>query len=657
MKAVSLAACVSLVASHGLLRAEPKVMSTSYATLPTSTSALLETNLQTFAKGDDGQAYWLPPASGDESAGGGGGAAPASPGTSQYSVSPQAFYQGGGAAAGGAAPASFLQTGSTTSESEGAAAPAAATPAQGGVLPNGVPMMPYGYNPYATMPYHGYAGAPYNPTALSSMQPMQPMQPMQHPFSQMVNNGMTHMLPGMNPNPMYGAGQIPLPAPGTAANNTFNPAMYMTPMMPGGPGQGTIPTTYPFGNTYHPDVHINQALAQHEAMYHQQPSPYAHPMFHPQYAQQQQPPPSQYVQQPYVQHQLPGSGLPHADAALPSVYDDFNYHPLNAKLAIPSALPSLNGDAAQQHAAMYGHDAHDLSLSTTLNNVISSGNKNMVPVRLPNGMNMNVPSDELASMPNALPILDLPNAPLLRNGDVASDQWRQRLDQAQANILAQQQQFSSYSSMATTSMQGKEQESEVLQVRLQQLQKSLADAKHAAEMQKEWLDQVARRNAALEVDKHKVNAEAQLAGITMEYQKVRNQDEKLRQDMLKVAAAKEGLMKQAYAFRSVVRSDTQAIKKLMDGGKKDGTTPPLTTTTTPLVTQDAAADKKAEESEKMAIDNARAAAKKVEEADIESSKADEAALKHMESPAFEVPSATVGGSSGGAADGASGPAL
>jgi hypothetical protein len=55
------------------------------------------------AKGDDGQAYWLPPASGDASA---GGAAPASPGTSQYSVSPQAFYGGaaGGGGGGGASP-------------------------------------------------------------------------------------------------------------------------------------------------------------------------------------------------------------------------------------------------------------------------------------------------------------------------------------------------------------------------------------------------------------------------------------------------------------------------------------------------------------------------------------------------------------------------
>ena len=69
--------------------------------------SLLETQSRT--KGDEGQAYWLPPASGDESAGGGGGAAPASPGTSQYSVSPQAFYQGG-AGGGGAPAASFLET-------------------------------------------------------------------------------------------------------------------------------------------------------------------------------------------------------------------------------------------------------------------------------------------------------------------------------------------------------------------------------------------------------------------------------------------------------------------------------------------------------------------------------------------------------------------
>ena len=71
--------------------------------------SLIETESRT--KDDAGQAYWLPPASGDESAGGGGGgAAPASPGTSQYSVSPQAFYQGGAGGAGGAAPASLIET-------------------------------------------------------------------------------------------------------------------------------------------------------------------------------------------------------------------------------------------------------------------------------------------------------------------------------------------------------------------------------------------------------------------------------------------------------------------------------------------------------------------------------------------------------------------
>ena len=38
-----------------------------------------------------------------------------------------------------------------------------------------------------------------------------------------------------------------------------------------------------------------------------------------------------------------------------------------------------------------------------------------------------------------------------------------------------------------------------------------------------------------------VQAEAQLAGITLEYQKIRAKDEKMRQEMLTVQAAKEGV--------------------------------------------------------------------------------------------------------------------
>ena len=551
------------------------------------------------------------------------------------------------------------QSNSFVELSEGeAGAEAAETPAQGGVAPNGFPIVAYPYGAMAPMSmYHG-GYSPYNPQYNPQYNPAVP-----HPYAQMMNGGFNQMVPGMPFPP--GAGQIPFPpGEGAAQNNTAggNPAMYMTPMYP---PTNTIPTTYPYGNAggsaYHSNAMANgypqgyqhgyeHGFQQNYAPQTASTDQYAHPMFHPGYV-------------PTAQSAPVGSGMPHVPfphpSTLPSVYDNFGYQPLNAKLAVPSVLPPVVGDATQQHAAMYGQETSGFSLTNTLNNVISSNNHRLTPVRLPNGMQMNVPSDELASMPNALPVLDLPSAPLLRNGDAAADQWRQRLDQAQANIAAQQAQFTSYSDAASQSMMGKEQESEVLQVRLQQLTKSLADAKHAAEMQKEWLDQVARRNAALEVDKHKVNAEAQLAGITMEYQKVRAQDEKLRQDMLKVAAAKEGLMKQAYAFRSVVRSDTQAIKKLMDGGKTssaDAAASPV-----PVVgADDATADKKAESAERAVIDSARAAAKKVEEADIEDSKASEVALKHMQSPAFEVPSGAGAGGAGGEASGdvaaASGPA-
>lgn len=118
-----------------------------------------------------------------------------------------------------------------------------------------------------------------------------------------------------------------------------------------------------------------------------------------------------------------------------------------------------------------------------------------------------------------------------------------------------------------------------------------------------------------------------------------------------------GLMKQAYAFRSVVRSDTQAIKKLMEGGKtavpgSDGPTTDVATKTTAAA--DEALDKKAEASELASIEKTRAATKKVEEADVEDTKASDTALEHMLSPAFEAAGGAAGGASGAA--GASGPA-
>ena len=465
----------------------------------------------------------------------------------------------------------------------------------------------------------------------------------------MVNSGMVPAVYG-------GAGQLPLPG----ANTTAAPMMPL--MLP-----PLIPTSYPSSPYLNPTPFPTGTT-----------DPYNHPMFAPNYIPPVDPSPHNV---PQPQMPLAGSGLPHGngmDTSFYNHYGEYGYHPMNAKLAVPAPLPSIGSigsigstsPAAQQHDMMYG-SSPDLSLTTTLNNVLSSstGNPQLIPVRLPNGMQMQVPSDELASMPNALPSLDLPSTPFLQAGGggaggagadttAASGEWRQKLAQVQNNIAAQQAQFTQQSTIASQTMLGKEQESQQLQQRLQLLQKSLLDAKNAAETQKEWLEQVARRNAALEVDKHKVQAEAQLAGITLEYQQVRAQDDKLRQDMLKVAASKEGLMKQAYAFRSVVRSDAKAIQKLMQGGKSTADKSATSTTTTDSLAKamldDDLADKKAEASELAAVNTARLAAKKVEEAGAEDSKASDVALQHMQSPPFEVPSKG-GGSAGGRVGGASGP--
>jgi hypothetical protein len=360
-----------------------------------------------------------------------------------------------------------------------------------------------------------------------------------------------------------------------------------------------------------------------------------------------------------------GSGVPHVsftDTSLYSNYDSYGYHPLNAKLAVPAPLPAIGSSspASVQHDLMYGSAQQqqngDIASVTNLLNGGSNANGKMIPVRLPNGMTMQVPSDELASMPNAIPMLNLPSAPFLSTNDQgASGQWRSKLAQVQNNIAAQQAQFSQYSNVASETMLNKQQESQQLQQRLSALQRSLVEAKNAAETQKDWLEQVARRNAALEVDKHKVQAEAQLAGITLEYQKVKAEDDRLKQQMLTVAASKEGLMKQAYAFRSVVRSDTKAIQKLMNGGSTSGASTTAGIATDAAVkkamTEDDAKDKKAEASEKASVDKARLAYKNVEEAGAAEAKAEAEALEQMQSPAFEA-----GGDASGSA-GASGPAL
>lgn len=422
-------------------------------------------------------------------------------------IAPQAMGLDGGLRTKPSFPSqhSFLQT----SASE------AAKPASGGVLPNGIPM-PF-YNPLG-MSMNAMQQQQYMPMPLN-----QPIPPQYHPYSQMINNGMTHMIPGMIPpqqQQYYGAGQLPIP--GTNPNNNTGGIgfPYMSPYMT---HPGLIPTTTT-NSAYHPAV-LGAAMGMYPAV-----------------APSSTFPPSVAATTP----SLAGSGMPHTaplqhmDSSLPAVYDNFGYEPLNAKLAVPQALPSGVATAEQVHLAAYGDSSssaasssptssptfssqgvlrptpgldpsiHEgLSLSNTLSNTIAgqqrNNNNNMAPVRLPNGMTMQVPRDELSSMTNAVPTYSLPALPTTEMP--LSSEWRQKLATAQSSIAAQQAQYSQYSDAAYQSVAGKEQESEMLQSRLQALQKNLVDAKHATEMQKEWLDQVARRNAALEVDKHKVSFE------------------------------------------------------------------------------------------------------------------------------------------------------
>ena len=291
----------------------------------------------------------------------------------------------------------------------------------------------------------------------------------------------------------------------------------------------------------------------------------------------------------------------------------------------------------------------------------------MYPVTLPNGMTMNVPSDELAAYPNIMPgimqgpIVDLSGGSLMgvgldESGALRADgvnPWNARLAGTQAQIAQQQSMFNQYAMAGAQNMIGSQRLQEVLSARLASLQANLEQSKRQAEQQKKYLDQLARRSAALEVDKHRVGMEAQLAAVTMQYQQVRNRDEQLRQAQLKVNAAKEGLLKQAYAFRSVVRSDTEAIKKLVDpdaamkvsgsgseaGGEAGGERA------------------KIEKDEKLVTDMQVQAATDNEKAAAKSIKAADAAVKQLESDPNTFVGAGIGSGSGsGSGSGAGGEA-
>lgn len=287
-----------------------------------------------------------------------------------------------------------------------------------------------------------------------------------------------------------------------------------------------------------------------------------------------------------------------------------------------------------------------------------SRDQKLVPVRLPNGMTMQVPPDELAHMPNAVPIggAGYPTDPSTTGMDLdgdgipddGSDPFSARVNAATARINMQEAQVSQYADLGQHSMELRERQSQMLTNRLNQIQGSLMATQHALQMQREWVEAAARRKAALEVDKHRVQVEGQLAQTTMAYKQVRQQDMRLKQQAMQLDASLHALMQQAYAMRGVIRSDSNVIKKLITGTTNSGSGP--SGPNGPTAEQ--AAEAKLQKNERAALGLMDKAVAAREKSDLAADQAESGFMAQMNAGAQAAPPAP--GASGAAAGAAAG---
>ena len=79
------------------------------------------------------------------------------------------------------------------------------------------------------------------------------------------------------------------------------------------------------------------------------------------------------------------------------------------------------------------------------------------------------------------------------------------------------------------------------------------------------MEKMARRNAALSIDRHRVQNEYSLGGLLNQYNSVKAYEQHVRSVVSQIDVVKQNLMKEIMTFRQSIRKDTNAIKELLDG--------------------------------------------------------------------------------------------
>lgn len=267
----------------------------------------------------------------------------------------------------------------------------------------------------------------------------------------------------------------------------------------------------------------------------------------------------------------------------------------------------------------------------------------LVPVNLPNGMKMNVPSAYAPGALNSIPAVPTVDANKLLGAPITLPGTPEHYKDVTSRIVAEQQTVGAQMQQVAQVETQHAQRAAYLGAMMHQLQTQYLQAQHLDHLQKQYMEKMARRNAALGIDRHRVQNEYSLGALLQQYNGVKAYETHVRSVVSQIDTVKNNLMKEIMSYRQSIRKDTSAIKELLDGhipgasGASGGSGPAGIS----------ADEQRLEHEEADALKMSESAAEKQKTADAASVKANTDFIDHVESALSKGP----GGSSGPAAEG------
>jgi hypothetical protein len=260
----------------------------------------------------------------------------------------------------------------------------------------------------------------------------------------------------------------------------------------------------------------------------------------------------------------------------------------------------------------------------------------LVPVTLPNGMKMNVPSAYTGATTSSISSTPVIDANKLLGAPVTLPGTPEHYKDVTQRIMAEQQTVGAQLQQVAQVETQHAQRAAYLGAMMHQLQTQYLQAQHLDHLQKQYMEKMARRNAALGIDRHRVQDEYALGALLQQYNGVKAYETHVRSVVSQIDIVKNNLMKEIMSYRQNIRKDTNAIKELLDGripgaSGASGASGP------------SGDEAKLEEKEAEALKLSQSAADKQKSADAASVKANEDFIQHVESNLNKGPDSSSSG--------------